>query len=380
MAVTLLQPTLQASESGDAAEYSPSQEFDTPDGFEVPYPEACPSSQLDNAQRSLETSAGHPWVLRPERFGSTEHHDGFSPSLQEEAKFRHQSWAAPRRRIYQALLRTSAPCRRIQHFADCGSQLWFTEDGSEIGLACNHCHDRLCLMCQKTRQAAVVEGVLLRLLDSGAAARFITLTLKHSDSALTVQLERLVSCFKSLRKHKAASPALAAGTWFIEVKLSKDKARWHPHLHIIAEGQFIHARDLSKAWHEVTGDSYITDIRAIGDVRQRAMYVTKYATKPLANEVTLIPAKLDEFVTAIKGKRLYQSFGAWAKPAPRDDIPRKPVKLAARVTTTWELACSGDIDAIRLMHRAHAKWPVMKRSFPLPPQYALTPKLESSTP
>lgn len=278
------------------------------------------------------------------------------------------------------MLRTNVPTRRVQHFADCGSALWLTKDGTVLGLSCNKCHDRLCLPCQKERQSAVIEGIMLRMIDAPATCRFITLTLKHSDAALTVQLERLISCFKALRKHKAALPALAGGAWFIEVKLSKDKARWHPHLHIIAEGQFIHSRDLSKAWYEVTGDSYITDIRAINDVRERAIYVTKYATKPLANEVTLIPAKLDEFVGAIKGKRLYQCFGAWSKAVDRSKTPPRKVEKLGALSSIHSDACNGDIDAIRLMHQAHARWPALRRSHPLPPQYAARPPTESPAP
>jgi hypothetical protein len=55
-------------------------------------------------------------------------------------------------------------------------------DGQTLELACNRCHDRLCLQCQKQRQTAVVEGIMLRMLDGDADCRFITLTLRHSDA------------------------------------------------------------------------------------------------------------------------------------------------------------------------------------------------------
>lgn len=326
------------------------------------------SSPLDTAQRSLETSDRTTCQLAYDTYGSIDHHDGFAPSLQKESQFRHSSWAAPRRRIYQALLRTGASCRRVQHFADCGSSLWLLKDGQQLELACNNCHDRLCIPCQKSRQAALVEGIILRMIDSDAECRFLTLTLKHSDAPLAVQLERLIAAFKSLRKHPEIAPSLSGGAWFIEIKLSKDKARWHPHLHVIAAGSYIDARTLSHCWLQVTGDSYITDIRAIGNIKDRAAYVTKYATKPLHNEVTLVPEKLDEFVVAIKGRRLYQCFGTWAQAVKKSPAPKRTLTPVGRLTSVHSDACTGDIQSLVYMHQVHARWPRTKTLFPLPPQ------------
>jgi hypothetical protein len=216
------------------------------------------------------------------------------------------------------------------------------------------------------RQSAVVEGIILRMLDSDTDCRFITLTLKHSDAPLAVQLTRLISSFKALREHPRISADLTGGAWFIEVKLSKDKSRWHPHLHVIAAGQHINAKTLSQCWLHVTGDSFITDIRAIGAVRERAAYVTKYATKPLHNEVTLIPAKLDEFVTAIKGRRLYQCFGSWSRAVHREKPAKRTLTPVGRLSSVWHDACHGDIQALVYMHQAHARWPKLRKSHPLP--------------
>lgn len=359
-----MQVSERAGGGGVLAAAAPSS---APDDLDLPYD--SPSS-LDNAQRYLETSDRDSCALAVDRYGSVDHHDGFAPSLPRESQFRHSSWAAPRRRIYAAMLRCGVSCRRSQHFADCGSSLWLMKDGATLELASNHCHDRLCLPCQKQRQSAVVEGIILKMLDSDAACRFVTLTLKHSDAPLSVQLERLTASFKSLRKHPEIAPHLTGGAWFIEVKLSKDKSRWHPHLHVIAAGDFIHARDLSRCWLQVTGDSYITDIRAIGSIKDRAMYVTKYATKPLHNEVTLIPAKLDEFVVAIKGKRLYQCFGTWSKAVVRPPPQKRKLALAGRVSSIHWDALHGDTQALVLLHQAHARWPALRKAFPLPPNLA----------
>ena len=204
------------------------------------------------------------------------------------------------------------------------------------------------------------------MLDSGGDCRFITLTIKHSDSPLVVQIGRLISSFKLLRKHPAIAAKLTGGAWFLEVKLSKDKARWHPHLHVIAEGHSIPQSLLSRCWLEVTGDSFMVDISAINDPAQRARYVTKYATKPLHNEVTLIPAKLDEFVTAIKGKRLYQCFGLWSKAIKRNQQQKRGVEVLGSLDSIHARAVAGNISDLVLMHQAHARWPALRKSHPLP--------------
>lgn len=324
-------------------------------------------AQLDCLEEALlETSVCDPSHLRAEYYGAVDHHDGFAPSLPQESSFRHRSWAAPRRRIFEAMLRTGQACRRVQHFAECGSQLWLLRDGQGLALACNCCHDRLCQPCQRARQADLVEGIMLRMADETRGCRFVTLTLKHSEQPLDFQLNRLISGFKLLRQHADVRAAMSGGVWFIEVKLDKQKRLWHPHLHVIVAGSFIPKRTLSSAWYAVTGDSYIVDIRAIDDPARRAAYVTKYSTKPLAHEVTLVPARLDEFIAAIKGRRLYQCFGTWSKKYARDDLPARRLPRIGHLSVLHRDACEGDIQSIIIILQAHARWPRLKRDYPLP--------------
>lgn len=324
------------------------------------------SSSLVTAQAALETTDLRPpaW-LRAERYGSADH-DDFAPSEPGEAVYRHAGWAADRRRVYESLLRTGASCRRVANFMDCGGTLWLMADGSEPSLSCNKCHDRLCLPCQRERQAEVIEAVLLRCHEAQSALRFATLTLKHRDLPLGPQIDRLLSSFKLLRNHPTIAPAMKGGVWFLEVKLDKAGNLWHPHLHVIVEGDFISQHTLGRCWHEVTGDSFMVDIRAVNDVRKRARYVTKYSTKPLHFEVTRIPAKLDHFMEAIKGRRLYQCFGTWSKAVRRTKpAPRKLVRVG-HVSDLHSRALAGDADALRWMRIAHGRWPALRKAFPIP--------------
>lgn len=323
-------------------------------------------ASLDKPAGSLETSdRPGPEHIRQPRYGAVDH-DDYAPSLPRESQFRHSGWALKRNRIYRALLATGQSCRRVANFADCGNTLWLWRDGHELAITCNRCHDRLCEPCQRERQQDVTEGILLKCHDALGRLRFLTLTLKHSDTPLGLQIDRLISSFKLLRKHPQISAALLGGVWFLEVKLDKSGARWHPHLHCVVEGTFIDQKTLAKAWFETTGDSYIVDIRAVDSVRDRARYVTKYSTKPLHVDVSRNHEKLCEFTSAIKGRRLYQCFGTWSKAVRRTKNKRKLLTPIGHINTVWLDALAGDRDAAFWLRIAHGRFPKLRKTHPLP--------------
>lgn len=322
-------------------------------------------TSLDGLEEPLETSVGEaPEYIRQERYGSPDH-DDHAPVLPAEAAFRHSGEAPLRRRVYQALLRTGQSCRRVANFADCGNTLWLMRDGTEPVLVCGKCHDRLCPACQRERQAAVVEGILLRMHDCRGVCRFVTLTLKHRDQPLADQLARLHACFKLLRTNSPVAHLMRGGAWFLEVKVSKRDGLWHPHLHVIVEGEYCDAKKLSAAWLGVTGDSSVVDIRSIEDAAKRARYVAKYSTKALDVSVSRVPARLDEFVVAIKGKRLYQCFGTWAKAVKREKLPPRRLTRVAHLSVLHRMALEGDAESRFWLNVCHGRWPRLRRLFPL---------------
>lgn len=270
--------------------------------------------------------------------------------------------------------RTGASGRRILNFCDCGSDLWVKCDGQDLVLTCNRCHDRMCDPCQNERRQSIIEGIMLRLLEAGDRARFCTFTLKHQDAPLSQQIDRLLACFKLLRQHPTLGKFFKAGVWFFEAKLDKAGRLWHPHLHVIQVGPSrINQCDLSIAWKQITGDSFIVHVEAIQDQRNQLRYVTKYTTKPLDPTVTKVPARLDEFIVAIKGRRLFQCFGDWSKAHAKDDVPARTLKRLGALCTIHADACRGDVQAVVLMHKLHARWPRLRRSHPLPPHLSATP-------
>ena len=70
-----------------------------------------------------------------------------------------------------------------------------------------------------------------------------------------------------MRKHRGRGSVLdgvEGAVWSYEIKRGKGSGLWHPHLHMIALAEVApDARLLSSEWHQITGDSYIVDVRPI---------------------------------------------------------------------------------------------------------------------
>lgn len=313
---------------------------------------------LNSSLEDLETSEPtcDPHISAP-RFGSTEH-DSIAPILREESSFRHSGWASDRRRIFDALGRVHEPNRRLQAFADCGSSAWGHWSEGQPVVTCNHCRDRMCQPCQQARRSALVEAILVAVASASSPVRFLTFTLKHVRVPLASQLDRLYACFKALRRRPLWRSNVRGGALFLEVKVGKD-GLYHPHLHVLAEGSYIDQGALSKEWFAVTGNSYIVDVRAVPDPRKRAVYVTKYATKPADVSVIRCPEKLDEFLVSIKGRRLFQPFGSWRAllPSDQDETPKGVMLPLGSLYTIAARATEGSHACRMWWSMALLRWP-----------------------
>lgn len=316
--------------------------------------EAVPPTSLvylETSEPIRPTGIFHP------RYGSSEHDPSPSASLQEQS-FRHSGWQHNRERVYAALMSTGQPNRRLDAFANCGNALWLAQDGDELVLQSNCCRDRLCVPCQVSRQQNLVAAICAQIADTKYPVRFLTLTLRARKCTLRDQLDRLSSCFKTMRRRRTWKANVLGGAIFIETKLGKNSHEWHVHAHCLIEGDYTDQRHLSQEWHAVTGDSYIVDIREITNPVQRAWYVTKYATKPADASVYADASRLQEFVVGIKGRRLYQTFGSWrALDLDADPPPSRTLKYVGNVGRIFADAAAGDATARRYVEAALRKWP-----------------------
>lgn len=232
-------------------------------------------------------------------------------SRPEEEAFRHSSWSARRAKVFEAMVRLHASDRKQERFVNCGANMWLElrDDGRAARLRCEKCRDRCCVPCGAERAALIVENLVQH--TEGRNMRLVTFGLRHSKTSLASQIDRLYRSFAEMRRRAFWAGHVTGGAAFLEVKLSKYDNLWHPHLHVLVEGEYMPQKPLSRLWHEVTGDSSIVHITKISDLGHACRYVTKYVTKPLDSSVFCSDEVLDEAINGLRGRRLCLTFGAW---------------------------------------------------------------------
>ena len=142
----------------------------------------------------------------------------------------------------------------------------------------------------------------------------VTLTVKDGPD-LAERFAHLHKAQRELwkRKHRIYESSLdgvEGAVWSYEIKRGQGSGLWHPHLHMIALAEVEpDAEMLSREWHEITGDSFIVDVRPISqdDPVSGFIEVFKYAVKFSDQE----PADTVHAWQQLKGKRLLASSGCF---------------------------------------------------------------------
>lgn len=222
-------------------------------------------------------------------------------------------------------------------------------DYEKLALCGNKCRDRFCLPCQKER-AALIANHLISLLE-GEPARFITLTLAHRNEPLKDTLDRLYKDYAKLRRTGLWMRTVRAAAATLEITYNRDRGEWHPHLHILARGRYVPHADLKAAWHKITGDSFIVDIRYVKDQSRAAQYVAKYAAKAQNGTYSTHPAALEEALAALKGRRMVMLTGEWyGMKLPERDHDGSMI-FVANLDVLLSRAIRGDPDARDILAR-----------------------------
>ncbi len=233
------------------------------------------------------------------------------PADDVETSFRHGRWSEGREKVIDALTAANVPASRLERFKCCGGGcvVEFSPSLGKHRVRANYCGDRFCEPCVKARSLKVRKSLLEW--TKGQRVRFLTLTLLASDQPLQAVLSRLLSCFVKLREWKFWKTGVKAGAAVVEVTRGEKGDHWHVHLHALLIGSFLDQRQLSDAWFKVTGDSKIVHIFSEQDHERGVSYVAKYATKGWTREVLEKPEWLLECIIALRGRRLFLTFGEW---------------------------------------------------------------------
>ena len=226
--------------------------------------------------------------------------------------FRHSGWARTRKLVAEALARTDQATSRRDEFEACGLYAFVLrsiDDPDKYRIAGSCCRDRFCIPCA-TERSCIIAANVVEIIGTHEV-RFLTLTIKTHAEPLTDQLDKLYRSFQALRRRRLWSRHVTGGVAFLELKWSDSGQRWHPHLHCLIEGTWIDKKELQRCWREITGDSFVVDIRLPKSATSVTRYVTKYASKPINTTYANRPELLDEAIIALAGRKLCVTFGRW---------------------------------------------------------------------
>jgi len=149
----------------------------------------------------------------------------------------------------------------------------------------------------------------------------VTFTVKNGP-VLLERFNHLRRAHKRLSRRRLDARAGKTSTEWLKVAggitsyefTKKDEGDWHPHIHaLVMLDDFIDQAKLSQEWEEITGDSFIVDIRRIKgkpnaggiDIASGLLEVCKYALK--FHDMTL-PDTWHAYET-LRTRRLVDSFG-----------------------------------------------------------------------
>jgi len=112
------------------------------------------------------------------------------------------------------------------------------------------------------------------------------------------------------------------GVWAYEVKKGKNSGLWHVHIHAIwlCKERPWETR-LSDDWHEITGDSFVVDVRPVDDEKgfiEVLSYAVKFSTMSIEENF--------EAYKFLREKRLINSFGIFRGIEIPEDLCDEPLE------------------------------------------------------
>lgn len=173
------------------------------------------------------------------------------------------------------------------------------------------CRSRMCPYCGKGR-AAKLQVSLYHLIQKMKAPKHLTLTYRSNDDPLGVQLKKLKYAFKRLRNTADWKKKVTGGVFTVEVTRNADTGRWHPHMHIVIDSEYLPQKRLVFLWSKYMPDGKNVWIRPVTNAHGMGWEMAKYIGKaPTTRDWTI--GAIREYQTASAGARFVQCFGDYSK-------------------------------------------------------------------
>lgn len=189
----------------------------------------------------------------------------------------------------------------------CSEVIWTTD---RVKLKTTYCKNRWCPTCQSIRVATLLtayETALSGLND----CYFVTLTRPTvTAEELPLQIKRMNDCWRSLYKKGNQQKRQMKGCRKSECTLTK--GRYHFHYHVVVQGKE-NAQWLLDEWLQRNPESNKLgqNVKECDNMKMIELfkYVTKLSFKTKTSSKSHQFKALDTIFRAMKGKRVYNSFG-----------------------------------------------------------------------
>lgn len=292
--------------------------------------------------------------------------DAWPEGLDRQTRFQqvlHRYHWRDRHRIIASLMQD--PLQGLQPLArrlsTCGNgaSIFIDPDKSKPSAWISRCGSKLCPFCSNARTANTRDELLPLILKHGCQ-RIMILTIRSTDLSLPDQITKLLTAFKRLRHRKLWRDKITGGVRVIEFTMNEQTRRWHPHIHLLFRGQYIHQPLVKRAWKEITVDSSIVHISKVNNAQGMVAELAKYLGKP-QHIATLSPSEIRHYARATKGLRMIQTFGDCHNRGPKDtdkpkDRPRTDHRMG--LATIIHLARQGHASPARLLELAAQRWAI----------------------
>jgi hypothetical protein len=174
-----------------------------------------------------------------------------------------------------------------------------------------YCRNRWCLVCNRIKTAYYID-LYTPHLNTWKDKYLVTLTaptIKKED--LKAEIQMYLDAFVRIKDKMRKQNQILKGIRKLEITYNPIKKLYHPHFHIIIEGKN-HANNLRDNWLKSFPNANIKaqDVQKADANSLKEIF--KYFTKITAdnkNEPTITLPALDAIFAAVKGRRVFQSFG-----------------------------------------------------------------------
>jgi len=249
--------------------------------------------------------------------------------------------------VLEAMQLADFPTSVTERTAACGDHVWVYRNNETHEHRVRHltCHNRFCLMCQRTYIRSVKERALQSVPAPNRRISFLTLTQRAAHNReLQEAIANIVASFRRLRASEYWKHYVEGGLYVMEITRGTQDW-WHVHLHAVIDTDFWPLDQLHRAWARASRDDASCHIEAVSAERHDAInrYLTQYLTKPFPDALYDNPAILAAFVAACRGRRMIQAFGSWA---PQQLLRKAAAALARQRFSPDEWTFVGELHCI----------------------------------